>query len=81
MASTKRAKKPRRDDAPVARNMAPNPSWYVPVMLGLMILGLLWIVTFYLSAGAYPVRSWANWNLGAGFGLIIAGFLMTTNWR
>lgn len=67
---------------PVAAKPAgTNPSWYVPLMLGLMILGLIWIVTYYLSAALYPVASWGNWNLGAGFALIIVGFLMTTNWR
>lgn len=81
MASTKRAKKPRRDGAPIAGKVTPNPTWYVPVMVGLMIIGLVWIVTYYLTAAEFPVRSWGNWNLGAGFGLIIAGFLMTTNWH
>lgn len=81
MASTKRVKKPRRDDAPSSRKVTANPAWYVPVMLGLMIIGLLWIVTYYLTAAEFPVRSWGNWNLGAGFGLIITGFLMTTNWH
>lgn len=69
-----------KDKAPAAQN-AGNPSWYVPVMLGLMIIGLVWIVVFYLTAGAFPVAAWGNWNLGAGFALIISGFLMTTNWR
>lgn len=58
-----------------------NPSWYVPVMLGLMIIGLLWVVVHYLTQGEFPVKAWGNWNLVAGFGFIIAGFLMTTNWR
>ena len=49
--------------------------------VGLMIVGLIWIVTFYLTRGEFPVQPWGNWNLAAGFGLIIAGFLMTTNWR
>ncbi|GAB48805.1 cell division protein CrgA [Mobilicoccus pelagius] len=66
---------------PVDVGPKPNPSWYVPVMVGLMVLGLLWIVVFYLTAGTFPVQPWGNWNLAAGFGLIIAGFLMTTNWR
>ncbi len=64
-----------------ARNMTPNPGWYVPVMVGLMILGLLWIVVFYLTQGHWPIAALSNWNLAIGFGLVIAGFLMTTNWR
>jgi hypothetical protein len=60
-----------------------NPSWLMPVMLGLMILGLLWIVTFYLTAGTYrlPIPGIGNWNLAIGFALILAGFGLTTQWK
>ncbi|HYO85839.1 MAG TPA: cell division protein CrgA [Dermatophilaceae bacterium] len=64
-----------------AKGTKPNPAWYAPVMVGLMVLGLIWIVMVYLSSGRLPVAAWGNWNLAAGFGLIIVGFLMTTNWR
>ena len=59
----------------------PTPRWYVVVMVGLMLLGLAWIVVFYLSQTAYPVGDWGNWNLVAGFGLVLLGFAMTTRWR
>ena len=58
-----------------------NPSWFVPVMLGLMLIGLVWVVTFYITQEQYPVASWGRWNLGAGFAFILAGFAMTTRWR
>lgn len=58
-----------------------NPAWFVPVMLTLMVVGLLWVVTFYISDFTYPVKAWGQWNLGAGFALMMAGFAMTTRWR
>ena len=58
-----------------------NPSWFVPVMLGLMLVGLVWVVTFYITEQQYPVEAWGMWNLGAGFALILAGFAMTTRWK
>ncbi|WP_435201555.1 cell division protein CrgA [Janibacter sp. GS2] len=58
-----------------------NPPWFVPVMLGLMVIGLVWVVTFYITKQAYPVESWGTWNLGAGFAFILAGFAMTTRWK
>ena len=59
-----------------------NPAWFVPVMLGLMIVGLIWVVAFYVSdAGGYPIPKIGYWNLAIGFGLMISGFLMTTRWR
>jgi len=58
-----------------------TPRWWVATMIALMVLGLVWVVTFYLSSSQYPVPGWDNWNLLAGFGLIIVGFAMTTRWR
>ncbi|WP_427134990.1 cell division protein CrgA [Pseudarthrobacter sp. S9] len=79
--------KPRKRTAPAttqtsaAQAYKPNPVWFKPVMFGLMIIGLLWIITFYISEGTLPVQAWASWNIVAGFGIAIVGFLMTTRWR
>lgn len=59
----------------------PNPAWFVPVMCGLFILGILWIATFYITSGAYPIESIRYWNIGIGMGLLLAGFAMATRWR
>jgi len=58
-----------------------NPPWFTPVMLGLMLLGLFWVVTFYVTGTGYPIPNIGYWNLGIGFGLMITGFMMTTRWR
>jgi hypothetical protein len=50
-------------------------------MVTVMLLGTLWVVVFYLSSGALPIKAIANWNLAVGFGLVMAGFGMTTAWR
>ena len=62
--------------------VAPNPRWYAPVMVGLMVVGLLWVATYYISGQhQWPVPAIGRWNLGAGFALMMAGFMMTTRWR
>ena len=58
-----------------------NPSWFVPVLVGLMLLGLLWVGTFYITQQEYPIPSLGQWNLAIGFGLAMAGFAMTTRWK
>jgi len=59
-----------------------NPSWWVPVMLGLFIVGLLWIVVYYIAGAELPVMKDLGWfNVLIGFGLIFAGFGMATRWR
>lgn len=59
----------------------PNPVWYKPVMFGLMLIGLIWIIVFYISEGVYPVPALGAGNILVGFGVAIVGFLMTTRWR
>jgi hypothetical protein len=60
-----------------------NPVWLVPTMLGLMIIGVLWIVIFYLTAeiGGYPMPILRYANLAVGFGFIIVGFGLSTKWK
>lgn len=60
----------------------PNPPWYAPVMVTLMVVGLIWVATYYISgAHQFPVPKLGRWNLGVGFALMMSGFLMTTRWR
>ena len=58
-----------------------NPVWFKPVMFGFMIIGLAWIVIFYISQGSLPVPALGQWNILVGFGVAFIGFLMTTRWR
>ncbi|RLP75214.1 cell division protein CrgA [Mycetocola tolaasinivorans] len=60
---------------------APNAVWFKPVMFGFMLLGLVWIIVFYVSQGTLPVPSLGSWNILVGFGIAFIGFLMTTQWR
>jgi hypothetical protein len=60
---------------------APNPVWFKPVMFGFMLIGLAWIIVFYVSQGTWPVASLGSWNILVGFGVAFVGFLMTTRWR
>jgi hypothetical protein len=57
----------------------PNPKWWAPVMVALMILGLAYIVWTYIAGS--PIRSIGNWNLIIGLAAILAGFGMTMRWK
>jgi len=80
-AATRRRKRELTTDQAIKAGNRITPRWWVATMITLMVLGLVWVVTFYLSSSQYPVPGWDNWNLLAGFGLIIVGFAMTTRWR
>jgi hypothetical protein len=61
---------------------APSSPLYVGIMLSLMVLGLLWLVVYYLWGANIPfIAELGNWNFAIGFSLMIAGLLMTMRWR
>ncbi len=59
----------------------PNPVWFKPIMFGLMLLGLAWIIVFYVSGATLPIQQLGDGNILVGFGILFLGFLMTTRWR
>ena len=58
-----------------------SPPWLVPVMLGCLIVGLVWIVVFYVSQQSWPVGALGAWNLVVGFAFLVAGVVLATRWR
>lgn len=56
--------------------------WVAPVMLACFILGLVWIVTFYIAGDRIPgMNALDNWNIVVGMGLIAVGFVVSTQWH
>jgi uncharacterized membrane protein len=59
-----------------------SPAWLVPTMLGCFLIGLAWITLYYVTQADMPgLRTLGAWNLVGGFGLIVAGVILATNWR
>jgi Cell division protein CrgA len=56
-------------------------AWIAPLMLTLFLVGLAWIVVYYVTGGDYPLTSIHNWNIVVGFGLIALGFAVSTQWK
>ncbi|MGW1343556.1 cell division protein CrgA [Kribbella sp. NPDC002412] len=55
--------------------------WVAPLMLACWLLGLAWLVVFYVAGQDIPVMSdLGNWNLLIGMGLIAVGFVVSTQW-
>ena len=69
--------------APTAKGgpAKPNHRLFVPTMIALLVIGLAWIVTYYITRGDYPIPGIDDWNLLIGFGILLVGFGMTTRWR
>ena len=55
--------------------------WVAPLMLACWLLGLAWLVVFYVAGQDIPVmKDLNNWNLLIGMGLIAVGFIVSTQW-
>ena len=47
----------------------------------LLLLGLVWLMVYYISGGLYPIPSISWWNMVIGLAIMMVGFLMTLRWR
>ncbi|MES2169889.1 MAG: cell division protein CrgA [Actinomycetota bacterium] len=82
MARSNSRTKPARSEETRGGDDVPNPIWFRPIMFGLMIIGLAWIIVFYVSGSLQlPIPQFGDWNILVGFGILFLGFLMTTRWR
>ena len=77
---------PVRSATPTSRALAPSPSWYPIVMAAVLLLGLAYMVVYYLtSSGTSPhipiMASLHAWNFAVGFGVMLLGLVMAVRWR
>jgi uncharacterized RDD family membrane protein YckC len=68
-------------DAPKKEVATSSPRWLVPLMLGCFLVGLLWIVLYYIAPDMPVLSIFGRWNMVIGFGLIMVGFGLSTKWR
>jgi hypothetical protein len=73
---------------PVKVKAGPSSVWFVAFFIGLMLIGLMWLLVFQLGATGIDVPSaltWmANlgpWNYAIAFAFMITGLLLTMRWR
>jgi hypothetical protein len=82
------SKKRKQDDyTPVSVSREPikldSPRWVAPLMVTLLVVGLLYIVVFYVAGDKIGFMGQLGniGNIGIGFGLMAAGFVVSTRWR
>lgn len=85
----------KKDDAPVrsatslpssGKALAPSPTWYPIVMAVVLVLGLAYLVVYYLTnSGTSPrigfMADLGAWNFAVGFGVMLLGLVMAVRWR
>lgn len=58
-----------------------SPRWLAPTMVTMFVLGLIWIVAYYVAPDAPLISTLGYWNVVVGFGLFGIGFFLSTRWR
>jgi Cell division protein CrgA len=80
--SRKKAKNQASSSTPAPQKPKGGGRWVAPTMVTLLVVGLLWIVVFYLAGSDIPVMSdLGYWNLGIGMGMILLGLITAMKWE
>ncbi|MEV6925429.1 cell division protein CrgA [Dactylosporangium sp. NPDC051485] len=70
-----------------AAQRRPSPVWVPALAVALVVIGIAWLVSYYLTQGFFDV-DWLSsladiryWNLAIGFGFLVASLGVFSKWR
>jgi hypothetical protein len=72
---------------PTAATKKPSPAWVPTLAVSLIVIGIGWLVAFYLTQGFFDVPALKflfklqYWNLGIGFGAMVGALILLSKWR
>lgn len=65
-----------------SKALAPSPTWYPVVMAVVLVIGLAYLVVYYLAGQSIPImKDLTGWNFAVGFGIMLVGLIMAVRWR
>lgn len=68
-----------------SKRLAPGASWVAPTFVTLLLVGVLWMVVWYITSVTgieVPLMTGlGNWNMAIGMGLMAASFAVATQWK
>jgi hypothetical protein len=51
-------------------------------MIALLLIGLTWVVLYYVAASTIGfISTLGAWNIAIGFGFMFAGLMVATRWK
>ena len=73
---------------PVKVKVGPSSVWFVALFVGLMLIGLVWLIVFQLAAVGNQAPAALSWmaqlgpcNYAIAFAFMITGLLLTMRWH
>jgi hypothetical protein len=72
---------------PTAASKRPSPVWVPATAVALLVVGIAWMVVFYLTQGFVDAPALmflakiGYWNFAIGFGAMIGALILLSKWR
>jgi hypothetical protein len=64
------------------RASAISARWVAPTMIALLLIGLTWVVLYYVASDYIGfIGDLGAWNVAIGFGFMFAGLMVATRWK
>ncbi len=59
-----------------------SPRWVAPTMIALLVVGLAWVVLYYVASGSIGfIDDLGAWNVAIGFAFMFSGLMVATRWK
>lgn len=72
----------RQENAKKHTRLVGTRDWVPWVFLPLGLLGVAWLIVFYVTNGSiWGMKVLGNWNFAIGIGLIASAFVVSTFWK
>jgi len=64
------------------KSAAVSGRWVAPTMIALLLIGLTWVVLYYVASDYIDfIGGLGAWNVAIGFGFMFAGLMVATRWK
>ena len=78
----KKATGPAPQTAQARKRKPPSPPWFGALILALFLIGVAYLLVYYFSnGGVLGMEALEGWNILVGFGFIVIGLGLSTQWR
>jgi hypothetical protein len=65
-----------------SRRRAPSPRWFGGMILAFFLIGIAYLLLYYFSnGGVLGMESLGGWNILIGFGFVVIGLGVATQWH
>jgi hypothetical protein len=68
--------------APTPKRKPPSPPWFGAMILAFFLIGIAYLLVYYFSnGGVLGLENLGGWNILIGFGFVVVGLAVATQWR